>query len=268
MRKHPTLSHPRAFSRIVVANWKMHPSMPREAERLFLDIRREAVRRKRVETVIAAPFVYLGALRRLITAPVRLAAQDVFWEKEGTYTGEISPAMLVNSGVSHVIIGHSERRALGETDDMVSRKVAAAVKEGLVAIVCIGESERDASGRYLNVIETELKAACASVPKKALPLLMIAYEPLWAISRGDGKGQTATSDDMHEMVIFIRKMLTGLYTRTIAERVRVLYGGSVNEENASVLLKEGRIDGFLVGGVSLKPRAFASILTAANEVAQ
>lgn len=250
---------------MVVANWKMHPNTPREAERLFLDTRREALRRKRVETAIAAPFVYLEVLRRLITARVRLAAQDVFWEKEGIHTGEISPAMLVNSGVSHVIIGHSERRALGETDDMVSRKTTAAVREGLTAIVCIGESERDNTGRYLNVIETQLRTACSGVPKTALTQLVIAYEPIWAISRGDGKGQTATSDDVYEMTIFIRKILTSIYNRPSAERVRVLYGGSVNEENASALVQEGRVDGFLVGGVSLKPHAFAGILTAVNE---
>lgn len=253
---------------MVVANWKMNPSTLEDARKLFLDIKKETARRKRVETVIAVPFVYLTELYALVTGSrIMLGAQNVFWEKEGVYTGEISPAMLISIGASHVIVGHSERRALGETDDMVSRKVSAAIKAGLTVIVCVGESERDATGRYLNGIEAELKAACAGVPKTALSRLIIAYEPLWAISRGDGKGQTATSDDAHEMVIFIRKTLTGLYTRTIAERVRVLYGGSVNEENASILLKEGRVDGFLVGGVSLKPRAFASILTAANEVA-
>jgi triosephosphate isomerase len=251
--------------RIVVANWKMNPETQKEATILFLEIKKEASRRKRVKTVIAAPSVYLAALSTLMTgARPALGAQDVCGEKDGTHTGEISASMLASVGVSHVIVGHSERRALGETDDMVSRKVSAAITEGLMVILCIGEFKRDTTGQYLNVVEAQLRAACAHLPRVSLKLLMIAYEPVWAISSGDGKGQTATPDDVHSMTIFIRRILTSMYTRPSAERVPILYGGSVNEENASVLIEEGMVDGFLVGGVSLKPHAFASILSAAN----
>ena len=254
--------------RTVIANWKMNPATLAEAKALFLGIKKEASRRSRVETAIAAPFVYLPELQKLIAGSrMRLAAQDVFWEKEGTYTGEVSVAQLASVGVSHVIVGHSERRALGENDEQVAQKVAAVQKGGLTVVLCIGESERDTTGRYLNVIETQLRSALANVPKTALGNLRSAYEPVWAISHGDGKGHTATAGDVHEMTIFIRKVLTSLYTRPSAERVRILYGGSVNEGNASVLIEEGNVDGFLVGGVSLKPRAFAAILTAANESA-
>jgi len=260
---------------IVIANWKMNPGTLEEAKELFLAIKKEASRRKRVETIVAAPFVYIAELGKLLGNAVRsfkhslltLGAQDVFWEKEGTYTGKISATMLASVGVSFVIVGHSERRALGETDEQVARKVQAAIKEGLTAILCIGESARDSTGQYLSVVEEQLRAACAGLPKASLKFLMIAYEPVWAISTGDGDGKTATPNDVHEMTIFIRRILTSMYTRGSAERVRILYGGSVNEENAHALMHEGMADGFLVGGASLKPRAFGSILTAANAAA-
>ena len=255
---------------IVVANWKMNPDALESARDIFLEIKKEAARRKRVTTIVAAPFVYIAELEKLsknAPAPGRrvlLGAQNVFWGKDGTHTGEISAAMLRSVGVSHVIVGHSERRALGETDDRVARKMLVAIKEGLIVILCVGESARDTAGQYLSVIEEQIRSVCANLPKASLKLLMIAYEPVWAISTGDGKGQTATPQDVQEMTIFIRKILTALYTRASAERVPILYGGSVNEENASPLMREGMIDGFLVGGASLKLRTFAAILTAAN----
>ncbi len=257
-----------APQRVVVANWKMNPRTLAAAKVLFLESKAEASRRTRVQTIIAVPAVYLGALSPLMktSRSCKLGAQDVFWEQGGTYTGEIAPAMLMSVGVSHVIIGHSERRALGETDVMVARKVAAAIKEGLTAVLCIGESTRDSGGGYLSVVEQQLRSACVGVPKSKLTSLIVAYEPIWAISTGDGKGQTATPGDVYEMTIFIRKVLTTLYTRPSAERVCILYGGSVNEENASILVREAMINGFLVGGASLKARTFAPILSAANEV--
>lgn len=252
--------------RLVVANWKMHPGTCTDAKRLFLEIKRQAARRVRVETVVAAPSIYISELAKLAArSPIRLGAQNVFWEKEGAYTGEVSAAQLASVGVTHVIVGHSERRALGERDEQVARKVVAALKGKLVVVLCVGESERDATGGYLSVVESQLRIALAGVPKTALRQLSIAYEPVWAISAGDGRGKTATPGDVQEMTIFIRKILTSLYTRPSAERVPVLYGGSVNEDNAAGLMEESMIDGFLVGGASLKPHAFAAILTAANE---
>lgn len=257
-----TTARPR---RIVVANWKMNPNTLPEAKKLFLESKKEAVRQKKVQTIIAVPFVYFAALRTLMTGSrTKLGAQNVSWWKDGTHTGEISAAMLINLGVSHVIVGHSERRALGENNEHVSRKVSAALKEGLVVILCVGEVVRDTGGYYLSIIETQLRTACAVVPKAMLKSLIIAYEPVWAISEGAGDGQTATPDDIHEMTIFIRKILTNIYNRPSAERIPVLYGGSVNEENASVLTQNGMVDGFLVGGASLQPHVFGAILTAAN----
>jgi len=253
-------------TRLVIANWKLNPNTVGTAKELFLALRKEASRRHRVETVIAAPFPYLAELRKLTTGVhTKLGAQDVFWEKSGTYTGEVSVPMLASVGVSHVLIGHSERRALGETDDDVARKAAATVRGGLTAVVCVGETARDTHGQYLSVVETQVQRACADIPKPMLTRLVIAYEPVWAISGGDGKGETATPTDVHEMVIFIRRILTGRFGRSAAARVPILYGGSVSDENAAPMLTEGMVDGLLVGGASLTPRPFAAILSAANE---
>lgn len=252
--------------RLIVGNWKMNPLTVGKAKELFIDIRKESSRRTNVETVIAAPGVYLAELRKLTTGVnTKLGAQDVFWEKEGTYTGEVSVPMLESLGVSHVIIGHSERRALGERDEEVAKKVMAALKGGMTTIVCVGESDRDSQGKYLSVVEDQLRSACAGVPKAALKNLVVAYEPVWAISAGNGKGKTATPADVHEMTIFIRRILTSIHERAAADRVRILYGGSVNEENAALLFQDGMVDGFLVGGVSLKPKAFAQILSIAQK---
>lgn len=255
-------------TRLAVANWKMNPPTIGKAKELFLEIRKEARKRSRVETVIAAPYVYLAELRKLTTGSyTKLGAQDIFWKSFGTYTGEVSASMLASVGVSHVIVGHSERRALGETNEQVAQKTHAAVSGKLVAIVCVGESERDTSGAYLSVIEEQVRTALAHVTPAALKRVVIAYEPVWAISTGDGDGKTATADDVYEMTIFIRKILTGLYSRAAAERVTILYGGSVNEHNAETLVNDGMVNGFLVGGASLKPHEFTTIISALHGAA-
>lgn len=249
--------------RIVVFNWKMNPATVGKAKELFLDIRRAAARRANVETVVAAPFPYLAELRKLTTGKrTKLGAQDVFWERAGAHTGDVSASMLVSVGVSHVIVGHSERRARGETDEDVARKAAASIRAGIVPIVCVGEHERDPQGRYLAHVEMQVRAAASAV--RSARQLIIAYEPVWAISSGDGKGRTAQPEDVHEMVIFIRRILSDVYSRRAAEHVPILYGGSVNESNAAALISEGMVDGFLVGGASLHARTASVILSAAH----
>ncbi len=254
--------------RLAVANWKMNPPTVGKAKELFLEIRKHSSRKTNVETVIAAPFTYLAELRKLTTGKhTKLGAQDIFWESFGTYTGEISAPMLASVGVSHVIVGHSERRALGETDEVVAKKAKAAIAGKLTAVVCVGESERDTNGRYLSAVEAQLRSLCAAVTPTMLKQLVVAYEPVWAISRGDGKGSSATPEDVHEMTIFIRKVLTSIYSRPAAERVPLLYGGSVNQGNVDALLADGVVDGFLVGGASLKPEEFSVILSALHGAA-
>jgi triosephosphate isomerase len=165
--------------------------------------------------------------------------------------------MLAAFGVATVIVGHSERRALGETDAQVGEKVAALIKAKLTPVVCIGERERDAQGNFFMLIEAQIKAALTGVPKARFKDVVIAYEPIWAI----GTGKTATAEDVNEMRLFIQKILTKHFDRASAGKIRIIYGGSVSAANAADLFVGGGVDGFLVGGASLRPQEFAQIIS-------
>src|SRR3989344_640141 len=259
--------------KLIVANWKMNPNTLQEARKIFHAIKRQAERLIEVETVICPPFIFLQGLRQL--SPTRrcvLGAQDVFWENSligdrvmsGAYTGEISPRMLRISGVRYVIVGHSERRAFCETDEIVSRKMHAALAEGIRPILCVGESERDKEGEYLHFIKKEIKNSLAGIPRKYLSQIVIAYEPIWAV--GPKAERADTPDELFEMVILIRKIIGELFGRKIATMTPILYGGSVNETNAGEFLKKVGVAGLLVGRASLSHRVFGGILKTANRL--
>lgn len=249
----------------MIGNWKMNPTTIGDAKRLFVDIKKIA-RQHKTRVTIALPFPYIADLRKLVTGQfVSIGAQDAHFARSGTYTGEVSPLMLKSLGVSHVIVGHSERRASGETNEIVAKKLAAVLKAGMTPVLCVGEEKRDSSGKYLGVIEQQLRTAFTGVSQNQMTKVVIAYEPVWAISTGDGKGKTATPHDALEMKLFIQKFLTDKYTRKIAEKACIIYGGSVNAKNAKELLEEGQVDGFLPGGASLKPKELASILKTVHE---
>jgi len=248
----------------VIGNWKMNPRTLREAEKIATELAKKYARPK--TTVILAPsFLHLSAVKKILKKPYLLAAQTVHAGETGPYTGSVSAPMLKEYGVSASIVGHSERRAEGETDATVNTQVRALLAQGMMPIICVGERERDHHGKYYSFVEAQVRGALAGVSRKDIARVVIAYEPVWAISSGDGKGQTATPHDAHEMKLFIQKILVELYGRTIALRVPVLYGGSVNETTAPVLMKDGDIDGFLVGGASLKPDAFVSIIRSVEQ---
>jgi triosephosphate isomerase len=245
---------------LVVANWKMHPGSSSAAKSLMRETAKALARTRGVDVAVAPPSVFLGELQPLIAGKkLRLAAQNVFYEKLGAYTGEVSVPMLKSVGAALAIVGHSERRALGETDELVNKKARAVIAGGLAAIACVGESKRDARGDYLSFVEKQLRAACAGVSAQALGKLVIAYEPIWAI----GTGTNATPHDAHEMKLFIQRILTDTYGRAGAAKVRILYGGSVTAKNAGELMQDGAVDGFLVGGASLRAAEFASICRSA-----
>lgn len=238
----------------------MHPQSVAAARSLFYDTRKALARVRGVDVGIASPLVFLAELRDLATGKrLRLAAQNVFWEKLGPRTGEVSAPMLKSIGVKYVIVGHSEQRALGETDEEVQKKVQAVLKEDLVAVVCVGEDKRDAHGNYLSLVEKQLRVAVQGVPKNKLNRLAITYEPVWAISTKK-KGHVATPHDAHEMKLFIQKVLADMYGRNAIDKVRILYGGSVNKRNVEDLIRDGEVDGFLVGGASLRAGEFAEIV--------
>ena len=234
----------------------MNPTSESAAKRLFVDVRKGIQRVHGVDVVVAPPTIYIHALTGAHAKTPLVGSQDVFWERLGPRTGNISPRMLKNAGVTHSIIGHSEKRALGETDEQVNKKVHAILKDGLTPIVCVGEKKRDQGAHYLGIVEEQVRKVVAGVTRTKLATVVIAYEPIWAIGTGD----TATPADAHEMKLFIQKILTEIYGRSVASKVRIIYGGSVNAKNAEELLTLGAVDGFLVGGASLRGSEFVDIV--------
>lgn len=248
--------------RLVVANWKMNPITESDASRLAKAIAKKASR-PRATVVIAPPTPHLSAVKAALPKTFGLGAQDGHEKDSGPLTGNVSLRTLYSYGVRTVILGHSERRREGETDERVNAKLKTALALRITPVVCIGELVRDQHGKYFSTVEAQLRAAFKGVKRTEAERVVIAYEPVWAISSGDGKGQTATAGDAHEMKLFIQKILVELYGRAIAMRLKILYGGSVNKANAGDLIKKGEVDGFLVGGASLKPDEFAEIIRAA-----
>jgi triosephosphate isomerase len=243
---------------IITANWKLHKTIA-EARQFVTVLAQQCPAPGPLDVVIAAPFTALAALQdQLRATPFHLAAQNLFWENSGAYTGEISAPMLVDVGCSYVIIGHSERRQYcGETDETVAKKVAAALQAGLRPMVCIGESlvQRQA-GETLAVLERQVQHGLAACQSEAMSQVVLAYEPLWAI----GTGVTATPSQAQEVHGFLRTLLTQVWGESVALTVRIQYGGSVRPENIAALMAEPDIDGALVGGASLDATAFAQIL--------
>ncbi|HXK39437.1 MAG TPA: triose-phosphate isomerase family protein [Candidatus Paceibacterota bacterium] len=244
---------------LVVGNWKMYIETLSEAKSLAGSVARTASRLRHTEAVICPPHPFVGALSASIRrGRVRLGAQDVSAEREAKRTGETSVSMLKDLGVAYVIVGHSERRALGETDTDVAAKAAQVLKAGLVPIICIGERERDIRGEYLASLQSQLRASLSGVPKAKATRLVIAYEPLWAI--GKSSSDALPPRLLHEMALFIKKTLVSLYGRSAGTSVRIIYGGSVEAPNAGALAREGAVDGFLVGHASADAGEFAEIL--------
>jgi len=247
---------------LIVGNWKLNPVTMADAVTLGAAIARKHKSAAEPYVAIAPPFLYLAEVRKkLQKSTVMLAAQDVHYENIGPCTGEVSVLQLKDLGVEFVIVGHSERRALGETNDVVRRKVQTVLKHRLTPIVCVGENERDDQGNFFTFIEAQLRSLAEVLSAVDIKKTIIAYEPIWAI----GTGNTATTDDVKEMQLFIETMLTKLYDRPTAKAVRLLYGGSVKAQNAAQLHKEGDMSGFLVGGASLKADEFIEIVKAVTQ---
>jgi triosephosphate isomerase len=243
---------------LIAGNWKMHGTRA-EAERLLSTLKTLIGRPADREVVIAPPFTALETASRLLAGTsISLAAQNLFWEPQGAFTGEISGSMLKDLGCSHVILGHSERRQyFGETDEQVAQKVRAAQRDGLIPIVCVGETlEQRERGETAALIAHQVRTALHGQEKATFASLIVAYEPVWAI----GTGRTATPTQAQEVHAVIRATLVELLDRPSAEMVRLLYGGSVKSDNVDGLMAEADIDGALVGGASLQAEAFARIV--------
>ncbi|HZX41978.1 MAG TPA: triose-phosphate isomerase [Myxococcaceae bacterium] len=246
---------------LVAGNWKMHRTGP-EAVELIQQLR-DGLPQGRAEVMVAPPFTALEAVSRALDGSgIALGAQNVHWEAQGAFTGEISAGMLKALGVTQVIVGHSERRQLFfETDSWVSRKARAVLHAGMRPVVCIGETlaERDA-GRTLEVCTGQLTGSLAGVAVEEMSHVVLAYEPVWAI----GTGRNATPAQAQEVHAHARESLVRLFGRPVSESVRILYGGSVKADNAAELLRQADVDGALVGGASLKAQEFLAIVAAAG----
>jgi triosephosphate isomerase len=246
---------------VVAGNWKMHLTRGEAAALAAQLVRACAV--DGVEVVLCPPFTALAAVEGAIKgSALRLGAQDLYWEAQGAFTGEVSPAQLADAGCSAVIVGHSERRTLlGETDETVRRKLGAALAQGLTPILCIGETlaEREAQQTF-QVLERQLDRGLEGRTAADAGKLIIAYEPVWAI----GTGKTATPEQAQEAHAWIRRWLGGRFGQDCAAALRIQYGGSVTAANAASLFQQPDVDGGLVGGASLKADAFTAIVKAAQ----
>ncbi|MEW6408730.1 MAG: triose-phosphate isomerase [Nitrospirota bacterium] len=239
---------------IIAGNWKMNNTID-EARGLVSGLI-PLIGENHADVVLAPPFTALYVVSEMLSGSnIKLAAQDIFWEDRGAYTGEVSPIMLKDIGCSYVIIGHSERRQyFAEDDESVNRKIKAALRHRLIPIVCIGETLKEREGgKTLNVIERELTAGLNGISGDDI---VIAYEPIWAI----GTGKTATPEQANEVHIFIRKWFRDNYGEDYSRKIRIQYGGSVTPENIDSLMAQPEIDGVLVGGASLKVESFVRIV--------
>jgi triosephosphate isomerase len=247
----------------VAGNWKMNTDSRSSVELAQAVAAGSAgVAREKVTVAVLPPFVYLPAVVRVVSAShVAVGGQDVYCESKGAFTGEISAAMLKDIGCTYVLCGHSERRhVIGESDELVGRKVTASIGGGLLPILCVGEllEERDA-GRTEQVVERHLRTGLAGLSGEKMAAVTIAYEPVWAI----GTGRTATPQQAQEVHAFIRDLLARMYDSSRAQETRILYGGSVKADNAAELMEQKDVDGLLVGGASLKADEFVRIIQAA-----
>ncbi len=247
---------------VVAGNWKMN-CLQSEAEDLTRQLLARNDLRGNVEVILAPPFTALGVVRKLVDGSgIQLAGQNIHFEPRGAWTGEISAAMLVDSGCKYVILGHSERRSdFHEDDALINKKIQAALKEELHVIFCVGETlQQRERNETRAVIESQLKLGLESLTDRDLESMVIAYEPVWAI----GTGKTAAPEQAQEVHQFIRTFIETTFEKSTAESVRIQYGGSVNPGNSKILMAQKDIDGALVGSASLDAESFTAIINSAG----
>lgn len=246
---------------IIAGNWKMNKTINAAVE-LVNGLKRGLVDIVEVDIVVCPPYTALSDVRELVMdSNITLGAQDLYWEEKGAFTGEVSARMLQDAGCDYVIIGHSERRKyFSETNETVNKKVKAAIAAGLIPIVCVGEKlEERLGGETFAVVKGHVEGSLATLSKKNMEKLIVAYEPVWAI----GTGKNATPQQAEEVHQFIRELLADIFDEETAENTRIQYGGSVNPDNIKELMQEKDIDGALVGGASLDIDSFSQIVKGA-----
>ena len=244
--------------KLIVANWKMNPRTLKEAKKIFNDFKKEQISYTNKTVVFCPPALFLRNLKSTYRGTkIFWGAQDVHFEDEGQFTAEVSVPMVKDAGARFVIIGHSEVRAQGDSDEVIAKKVFRVLKEDMHVLLCVGEKVHDAQATYLTVVAEQLRSALRFVTPSLVKKLNVVYEPVWAI----GKGATAmNTHDIHFMNLFIKKELMHKFGKNIGATVPVLYGGSVDSYNAHTIVEEGMVDGLLIGRSSLNPSEFAKII--------
>ena len=236
----------------------MNPLTLKEAEKLFSGVAREVSRAKKTDIIICPPVVFLNKLAKIRTSKIKLGAQDAFPGDVGAFTGEVSGEMLYNLGARYVILGHSERRELGETNIIINKKIKNSIVAGLRPVLCVGENSRDGNHEYFNFVKNQIEECLAGISKNSISKIIVAYEPVWAISSTPDR-KDATPHDSLEMAIFIRKILSDKFGKDSAN-MKILYGGSVSEKDAGEFLQDGGVDGLLAGRASLDASKFSHIV--------
>ena len=251
--------------KIIVANWKMNPASLKEAKMLFVSAKKSASRLENVEAVICPPIIYLSELGHSMSK-LKLGAQDVScFDFEGAHTGEVSAKMLKNAGVKYALIGHSERRKLGETNEIINKKLGISLSLGLKVIFCVGEETKGEEGKSGEFIEQQINEGLKGLSQNLMKSLIISYEPVWAIS-GNAKSKADDTESAFRMAVLIRKILIDIAGNELARKIPVLYGGSVGSANAKQFLKDGQMGGLLVGNKSLDKEEFKKILIIAENI--
>lgn len=249
------------MNRYIIANWKMNPDTSAIAKRILVGTKKATAKVKNVEVIVCPPVLFLPLLSKELKATkVKLGVQDMSSHDRGAYTGQIAVSMLREYKTRYAVLGHSERRALGESNDEVAEKCALAIQNGLTAVLCVGEAQRTDDGAYYTFVADEIRAVCSKLKRKDLANLMIAYEPIWAI--GKSADDVMTTEALYEMVLFIKKILTEAFGRTPAAQIPILYGGAVKASNARALMGQGGVNGLLVGSASLDTKEFTNIIVA------
>ena len=247
-------------TKLIVANWKMNPSSADKAKEIIAGIKKESKSFGDVRLVICPPFVYLNEVSNAISSSKKLilGAQDVFVGLGVSHTGEVGVDLLKKAGVKYIIVGHSERRATLDSDEVVKAKMLGALKENFKVILCVGEKERDEHGNHYHEIKRQLEDAIIKLPKKFIKNLVIAYEPVWAIGRPEN--EAIKPDQLHEITIFIKRLISDTLGAEAVKKVKILYGGSVTKNNFKEIVEKGNVDGLLIGRESLKVENFVELI--------
>ena len=242
---------------IIAGNWKMHKTI--NEAKSFVEEINGSIKETDVEAVICAPYTILKDLKEVTKGTnIKVGAQNMHFEENGAFTGEISPLMLKELDVDYVIIGHSERRQyFNETDETVNKKVKKALEHSIIPIMCVGESlEQREAGDTKSIVKSQVEKGLQGINHEDIKKIVVAYEPIWAI----GTGKTASSEDANEVIAYIREVIKNVSSEDISEEIRIQYGGSVKPSNVEEIMNQSDIDGALVGGASLEPKDFIELV--------